>query len=144
MPVLETRHWGAIEYESSRVIEFPAGLPAFEDARLFLRIEQPDTAPLVFLQSLTQPELVFISLPVEGVVPGYRLTLGAEETEALEMDGRGGELEALAIVTIRDGKVTANLMAPVVINRANQRAVQAIQSESGYSHQHRLGVRSCS
>jgi flagellar assembly factor FliW len=33
---------------------------------------------------------------------------------------------------------TANLLAPIVVNLKTHRAIQAIQADSGYSHQHPL------
>ena len=45
----------------------------------------------------------------------------------------------LVIVTLREDRPpTANLMSPVVVNLANRRAAQVIQTETGYSHQHSL------
>src|ERR1017187_6256055 len=57
MPSLDTKHFGHIVFEPQDAIEFPRGLPGFEDRRRFLAIRQEQTAPLVFLQSLEDPEL---------------------------------------------------------------------------------------
>jgi flagellar assembly factor FliW len=42
------------------------------------------------------------------------------------------------VLSIREGGPTANLLAPLVINMRNLKAVQAVAAESGYSHQHVL------
>lgn len=144
----ETRHFGAIEYQPDAVCEFPAGLPGFEDEREFLPLELPRTRPIVFLQSLRRPELCFITLPVQTIEPAYRLLMSAEDLRLLGLpEDRqpelGREVLCLAIVAVAEGQApTANLLAPVVINLANRRAVQAIQSDSGYSHRHPLPVPS--
>jgi len=142
----QTRHFGTIEYDSDSVFEFPAGLPGFEDEREFVALEQPHIRPIVFLQSLRRAELCFITLPVQSIEPAYRLSLSAEDLRLLELPEErqpeiGSQVLCLAIVAVAEGQPpTANLLAPVVVNLANRRAVQAIMSDSGYSHRHPLPV----
>ncbi len=141
---LTTVHFGRVDYTDEQVITFPEGLPAFEQETMFLIIERPATAPVVFLQSLRRPELVFITLPVLLVDPTYRLELAPEDLRALELpDDRqpeiGRQVLCLAIVTVSESRqATANLMAPVVINPKTRRAFQLIQPPGRYSHQHPL------
>ncbi|MGB9605535.1 MAG: flagellar assembly protein FliW [Bryobacteraceae bacterium] len=144
--LFQTRHFGLIEYGWEAVFHFPAGLPGFEDEHEFVALEQAHVRPIVFLQSLRRPDLCFITLPVQTIEPGYRLSLSAEELRLLELPAErqpelGREVLCLAIVAVAEGQPpTANLLAPVVINLANRRAVQAIMSDSGYSHRHPLPV----
>lgn len=141
---LESRHFGTLEYGPEAILEVAGGLPAFEDETRFVLIEQAAVAPLVILQSLQTPELAFLTLPVLAVAPDYRLQMSAEDLQRLDLEaGRqpeiGQEVLCLAIVTLSpDGPPTANLMAPVVVNRRTRQALQAIQADSGYSHQHAL------
>jgi len=141
MPVQETRKFGRISFDKQSEIEFPAGLPGFEARRRFLAIKLPDTDPLVFLQSLEDPDLCFVTLPVSAVDPRFRLRLSEEDLEVLGIAGGrqprlGPDVLGLAIVSIRASGPTANLLAPVVVNVANLKAVQAVLADSGYSHQH--------
>jgi len=131
-----------LEYGAEAVLSFPAGLYAFEDQKEFLLIEQPDSAPIVFLQSLREPGLSFVMLPVQVVDPAYRLALTEEEVRALGfpegyVPQLGRDITCLVLLTVgRD--TTCNLLAPIVINHASRRGVQFIQFDSGYSHQHPL------
>jgi len=51
----------------------------------------------------------------------------------------GSDVLCLAIITTGDGQPpTANLLAPIVMNLRTNVAVQAIQTETGYSHQQLL------
>lgn len=144
MPRLETAHLGTLDYDEQALIEFPAGLPAFDQERLFLPYEQSCSKPFLFLQSLARPHLVFVTLPVELVDPAYRLTLSPEDLALLGLEESsplrlGQEILCLVIVTLREDRPpTANLMSPVVVNLANRRAAQVIQTETGYSYQHSL------
>jgi flagellar assembly factor FliW len=153
MPLVETRHFGVVEYEADAVLAFPAGLPAFDEERRFLVIEQPASAPVVFLQSLARPDLCFITLPVQTVDPAYHMAMSADDLEQIGLPPDrqpriGEEILCLVMVTVGpDGPPTANLMAPLVVNLSNRQGVQAIQVQGSYSHQHPLepsaGEKTC-
>jgi len=147
MPEFQTRYFGEVTYLPESVIEFPLGLPGFENERRFLLIEQELNKPIVFLQSLSRPELCFITVPVQGILPGYELTLTAEELHSLDFaEDRqpvaGEDTICLAVVSLAEQRPpTANLLAPIVINWRKCLAVQSVQADSSYSHQHPLLAR---
>ena len=143
MSVQVSQRFGRISYEPESEIVFSAGLPGFEDRHRFLAVQLPENHPLVFLQSLDDPGLCFVTLPILAVDPSYRLRLCAEDLERLGFPpGRqpriGPDVLCLAVVSIRSSGPTANLLAPVVVNVQTLKAVQAVMAESGYSHQHPL------
>jgi flagellar assembly factor FliW len=91
------------------------------------------------------PDLCFVAAPVEAIEPAYQLELSSEDLHHLGLiENRQpprGEVLCLAILSAPEsGRPTANLLAPVVIDRASRRAVQAVRSDSRYSHQHALAV----
>lgn len=151
MAVIETRRLGAICYESDAVIDFPRGLPGFEDRRQFLAVRLPGRDPLVFLQSLEDEGLCFITAPVGAVEPVYRLEVNREDLEALRLPANrkpviGRDVLCLAVLSVRETGPTANLLAPVLVNLRNRVALQAVCVSGGYSHQHPLaapGAPSC-
>lgn len=142
MPVMNTERWGTIAYEPGAEIEFPRGLPGFETRRRFVAVHQPASHPLVFLQSLEEPGLCFLTAPAAAVEPDYRLEIGAEDLDTLGWDlDRPPSLKdvlCLAVLTVRENGPSANLLAPVVVNLSNRVAVQAVSPEPRYSHRHAL------
>ncbi len=150
MPHLATKHFGTVRYQDGAVFEFPAGLPGFEHERFFLPIEHPASHPIVFLQSLDSPALCFITLPVLAADPAYRLAVAPEDLRLLGLaedcqPAIGPEVLCLAVVSVAEGREpTVNLLAPIVVNLANRRAVQAVREGSDYSCQHPLTGASCS
>jgi flagellar assembly factor FliW len=143
MPFLETQNFDTIEYRENSTVDFPYGLPGFEERSRFVALTFPDSEPLVFLQSLDDGRLCFVTLPVLSIDRHYRLELGEEDLARLglapEQQPRiGQEVACLAVLTLQESGPTANLLAPIVINIGNLKAVQAIMPESGYSHQHVL------
>ncbi len=149
----DTTQFGVIDYDEAAVVHFPAGLPAFEEERQFLIVEQAETTPVVFLQSLVTPRLLFLTVPARFVDPAYvpeltaaeRQTLGLDDSEDIPVEGQ--DLVSLAILTVKPGSpITANLLAPVVIGTRSRRAIQIIQPGTGYSVSHPLAgaTASCS
>src|SRR6516164_2089762 len=143
MPSFHTKNFGVISYSNDAVVEFRDGLPGFDSLRQFLALQFEDSRPLVFLQSLEDPELCFLTFPVGVIDANYRLMVSPEQREqiGLPVSGPlriGEDVLCLIVVSLRETGPTANLLAPVVVNLRNRRAVQAIAPDSGYSHQHRL------
>ena len=143
MPETQTANFGIISFLPQSVFEFPNGLPGFEERRRFLPVQNPGTEPVVFLQSLEDPTLCFTTIPIWVLDPHYRLHVTEQDLETLEFPagrqpGIGDEVLCLAVLSIRKTGTTANLLAPVVVNLKNYRAVQAVSPDSGYSHQHAL------
>ena len=140
---IETRQFGILSYTRSQVIHFANGLPGFEECRDFLMHEEPTMAPFVFLQSLADANLSFVTLPVERLEPAYELTLSNEDLNQLATRALPApdEVVCLAILQLHPGGATANLAAPIVITTTAvdedpRRGTQAIRHDRRYSACH--------
>jgi flagellar assembly factor FliW len=144
MVVIETPRFGLIRYEETEVIEFPVGLPGFDEDKQFLLIEPAESHPLKFLQSVTNPSVSFVCAPVEFVQPGYAPALSRQDQQLLDWTEESGgtlsgSLEWLAILCFENPEApTANLLGPVVLHRKPRVAVQSIRDDSRYSARHPL------
>ena len=156
MPQAQTQQFGPVDYREEDAIEFPLGLPAFEEERRFLAIERQQTKPLVYLQSLGRPELCFVTLPLSLVDPAYKLAVSSEDLRILgltdflergEQPEVGRDVEAYAIMSVTNSCPTANLLAPVLVRRLSRAGsrlgVQAIRMDGRYSHEHAWGAATC-
>jgi flagellar assembly factor FliW len=147
MPQTLTKYFGAVDYQETDVVQFPSGLPAFEEETQFVAMEPPAQAPLVFLQSLRNSSLCFLALPVLTIDPDYRLQMTPEDLHSLNLEpghqpGLRDGVICLALIAIaEDGFISANLLAPIVIHAGGHWGVQAIRVDSAYSHQHPLTGR---
>jgi flagellar assembly factor FliW len=131
-------YFGPIEVDESSTLEFPEGLPGFEERRRFLPLQRARDGGLVFLQSLECSELCFLALPVKAVRPDYQILLTPEDGRTLglgeaEEPRIGRNVVALAILSLVEGEEpTANLRSPVVIHMQSRVAVQAIRPDERY------------
>jgi flagellar assembly factor FliW len=146
MPRIQTKCFGEVEYSPHAVFEFPTGMPGFENEHDFVFLERPATHPLMFMQSVSSPEVCFILLPVLAADPNYRLRLAEEDLAALRLPAgrqpRIGKDVLCAVLVCAGGEErpdpTANLLAPILVNLKLQIGIQAIQTQSEYSYRHPL------
>lgn len=144
MKRIDTRQFGPLEYDESAVLDFPVGLPGFPDQRQLVLVEQASAAPIVFLQSLQDADLCFLTVPVLALDSQYQLMIGRDDLRLLGLKVSrqpriGSEVLCLAILSApKNGPLTANLLAPVVVELRSRRSVQAVRCDSFYSHQHAL------
>lgn len=129
------------------ILYFPQGLPGFEQERFFTVSERADLAPLVRLQSTDSPELNLWVAPVGAIDPAYELEMTREDLRTLGLDEQrqpqsGQEVLCLALLCApENGQLTANLLAPVVVNLRTRVAVQAVRADNRYSHRYPILVR---
>lgn len=128
--------FGSLEVETNRLIEFPLGLPGFEQCRHFAfgEIEKAGNA-VALLQSVEDPGASFSVTTPEVMGLHYEFELSAEELALLEVD-RPDDIVVLLMVRKADGEalgapVQANLTAPLVINIANRKGLQKVIARLG-------------
>lgn len=136
---LRSTYLGDIEWDCGCELFLPAGLPGFENERRMIPVEVPVQRPLVFLQSLDNPDTCFVSLPVRTICPEFQLRLSDDDRSALLFEPErplsiGGDVLCLALLVPYRNTVQANLDAPVVVNLHNQRCVQAMNAGGGFGY----------
>ena len=140
MRKVNTLRFGEVEVAEDKVVHFADGIPAFEDEHEFVIVPYDEESPYVFLQSLTTPDLAFLMTVPFIFFPEYEFELDDENQNKLELTSQEDML-IYTLLTINGGKVkdmTANLMAPVVVNTANMQARQVVLDRSSYTTKHRL------
>ncbi len=138
MPEIVTRQFGILVYTADQIVHFAAGLPGFEECREFLLHEEPAMGPFLFLQSLADPNLSFVTLPAERLEENYELTLSRDDLAQLELPTLPApdEVYCLAILQLQSQGANANLAAPLVIHKAKRLGTQAVRQDRRYSAQH--------
>ena len=147
MEVMETIHttrFGTLPVDESRVLTFPDGLPGFETCRAFVLVPHPVAdgavpSPFQWLQSTEDGGLAFLAIDPVLVFPNYAPRLPSSELSALELEDGPPRLFALLTVPKGDPRgITANLMAPVVVNAARGLARQVVVNGDEWGLRHRL------
>ncbi len=115
--IYETR-LGTLEIQDNEVIEFPEGIPGFEDLKKFAIISLQETLPFLWLTSLEDKEVALPLIDPWIIKKDYAFILTEEEQKNLKVKEQS-ELVVWSVVTIpldSPQSATVNLKAPIVVN----------------------------
>ena len=116
--------FGTIKYDASDVLCFDEGLYGYEEYSEFIVWNQQEYQPFQWLISLQNPDLMFPVVDPGNFVRDYQPSISEPESwDTL-----------LTIVSIGETResVTANLRAPILVQRESQKAKQIILTDSKY------------
>ena len=133
---IESPLLGALEVADDKVIEFPAGLPGFEQCRRFVLVHEEGGAASVFLlQSVEDPDVAVSLTGPEQLGVTYEFPLTDEDVAVLQLARPEDALVAIIVRREDDDPATAglraNFMAPVVINVGARRGLQKVINKFG-------------
>lgn len=140
--LLKTMRFGEIEIDSDQIIQFPWGLPGFPEEKRFVPIHYGSNSSLFFLQAVDLPELTFIIADPFQIIGNYVVDIPQDDLEALKITAPE-ETAVYVILTVRQGgqEITANLVAPLVINTASKTGRQVILFNSPYNSRFPLNTQ---
>ncbi|MDR2092703.1 MAG: flagellar assembly protein FliW [Azoarcus sp.] len=128
---------GAIEVSDDKIIEFPAGLPGFENSRRFVLLhEEGGGGKVLLLQSVDDASLAFSLTGPEQIGITYEFPLTDEEVAFLRL--ARPEDAAVAVIVRKNADAPAeaglhaNFMAPLVINIRQHRGLQKVIDKLSY------------
>lgn len=115
--LIKTDRFGDLELEKVQIINFPSGLPGFEDLHDFLILDIEETKPIYWLQSV---ENKYISLPVVNpfeIFGDYSVDINDDDIAELNIDSQMDlQLVHVVVIPVDMTEMTANMVAPIVIN----------------------------
>ena len=138
---VETSRFGTIDISEKEIVRFPEGLYGFEKETEFTLLPfNPNVeSPMEWMQSLKSDHLAFVVTDPYLYLPDYKLKLSAKDKKRVELEEDELFLTR-AIVTIPENysEMTANLIAPVVINKDKGVAKQFVLTNMDYDTRHYL------
>lgn len=128
-----TTYNGEINYEEKDIITIKKGIPGFKELTKFVIVDIEDNDVFKLIHSLEDPSLGLIILSPFEVVKDYEIKLNEEVIKELQID-KQDDVILYSIVTLSSdvNKITANLMAPIVINIKAKLGEQVIIENSKY------------
>ncbi|MDD3269962.1 MAG: flagellar assembly protein FliW [Syntrophomonadaceae bacterium] len=129
---------GELEYEEKDLIDFPVGIPAFENEKSFLVIAMEEGAPFYYLHSVTNADLCMVMANPFVFFSDYTFEIGDEQVKQLECEDKREDLAIYVLLTIAEDfrQSTANLLAPITINSQKRKGLQFIAVNSDYKTRH--------
>ncbi|EYE88777.1 flagellar assembly protein FliW [Fervidicella metallireducens AeB] len=128
---ISTKFFGEIELEDSQIITFKRGIPGFENEKKFVLLDIEDTN-FKCIQSINDKDVCLLLISPWDYIKDYEIELSDEEIKELELTSHE-QVMVYNVVTIRENKITANFLAPIIINIINNNGKQIILTDSKYS-----------
>lgn len=125
------------------VVSLPQGLFGFPDIRSMELVYDKEELPFMWLREQKEQGLAFVVMEPGGFVPNYNVEIADQDVETLGITGVDDTM-ILNIVTISadmPGKISLNLVGPIVINRRTLVAKQCIiNNHEDFSARHVIDV----
>lgn len=133
---INTRVFGEVDIEDSKIIHFPMGIIGFPELTEFALIhdsEKESTCAIRWMQSVQEPAFAMPVMDPLAVKADYNPEV---EDELLKPIGTLDPEEVLVLVTLTVPsdvtKMTVNLQAPIIVNAAEKKACQLIVDTEKY------------
>ena len=133
MITLTSTRFGELEIDEEDIINFPVGIPGFEDKHHWILVGDDDNA-IMWMHSTDDGELALPVTTPDSIKSDYNAQIPREVLEPIG-DVMEGDVAILIVITIppeRPWDMTANLKAPIVVNRTNRMAMQTIALNDDY------------
>ncbi len=133
---IKTRTLGTITIEAEQVITLKDGFFGFPQYHDFALIDA-EQKPFIYVQSTEDESLSFIAIDPFVFRPDYELDINDDTLGEIGVKNPD-EVLVFALVTIpsEGAPITANLQGPLVINKTNKQAMQAVLSDSRWKTKH--------
>jgi flagellar assembly factor FliW len=130
----QTSRFGEIEVNPDLIITMTSPFLGFPDSSRFILRPGQKESPFMWLQSLDDPELAFVTIPPHSLGLDYAPPIPEAIKHELKI-GQEKKLEILLILTIPEGRpedMTANLLGPIIINSEERLARQVVLDPNKY------------
>lgn len=128
---VNTTRFGDLNVDDKDILVFEEGLLGFENLKKFFVVDPGDNTLILWLQSIEDGEIAFPILEPKIYKPDYTAKLMPADMKPINLENIS-EASIYTILTI-PGDITqmsANLKAPIVINRKTKEAKQIVLQDN--------------
>jgi flagellar assembly factor FliW len=136
---VNTSRFGELTVNGNDIITFEEGLLGFENLRKFFVIDPGDSTLILWLQSIEDAHIAFPIIEPKIFKPDYVAILMPSDMKPLELNSIA-EAKVYTILTIPSdiAQMSANLKAPIIINKATSKAKQIVLQDNKLTVRHAM------
>lgn len=120
---IKTSRFGVVEIPEEKIIDFPEGIPGFQQIKRYILMDYKDT-PLKWLQAVDDPDVAFIVVEPQLINPDFNVSVDEQTKTLIELRDED-DLAVLVIIRREGDQVIANLQCPLFFNSVLMRGMQA-------------------
>lgn len=128
---IETRLFGEVDIDEKSIIIFEKGIPGFEKFSKFVMLDIEESL-MKCLQSIEDKNMCLVIINPFDYFKDYEINLSTEEISRLQI-AKEEDVSVFNVLNIKEDKITANMLAPIVINVLKKLGMQIILQESNYN-----------
>lgn len=130
---INTKFFGEIDVNEEQIIQFPNGIPGFEQEKEFVLLDINEEGTYSSLQSVNNAGVALVVSNPYLFFSDYEFDLDHNTVNLLNIDSHE-DVMVLSVLTIKDPfkETTANLQAPIIINHKKNKAKQLILNDTNY------------
>jgi len=136
---IRTKYHGEMTINEEDILHFEKGIPGFPNEMKFVLIPLTDDGLFQVLQSTVNEDIAFITTDPFFFKRDYDFVVDDAIVESLGIQ-QEKDVKVVVIITPQEpfNQSTANLQAPVVMNKNNNKARQVILNNTNYLTKHPL------
>ena len=138
--LLETEKFGKLEVNENYIFDFVEPIIGYENIKHFALIDIDSESPFKWLQAIEDLSLAMpVTMPAYFGIE-YQFSIPDDKVDLLEAE-KAEDILSLNITNVPNGapqNATVNLLAPVVININNRKALQLILSDTNFPVRYKL------
>lgn len=137
---INTAKFGEIEINKDVVFNFVSPIIGFNNLKKYALIDYKPDSPFKWLQSLEDMDLAFPITLCSFFGIDYQFDIPDEEAQKLEISS-ADDIFVCNIANIPSSNpqaTTINMLAPIVVNIVNKKAMQIVLKNTNFEVRHRL------
>jgi flagellar assembly factor FliW len=133
---VHSNKFGELSAAEEDILEFPEGLMGFHGLHRFALVTPSKQSPFRLAVSIEDPDVGFAVADPANLFSNYEVDL-SHECEVLDIES-DEDLAVYVMLSVPEDamRTTANLLAPLVVNRRTRVGRQLVLSDSRYSTRH--------
>ncbi|MEG0642048.1 MAG: flagellar assembly protein FliW [Clostridium sp.] len=128
---LKTKFFDEIEINENTILNFQNGIPGFEGYKQYALLDFEEKK-IKCLQCIDNVNICLILISPWDYNDTYEINISDDEINNLDIKDQKQVL-VFNIVTVRENKITANFVAPIIINVLNNKAMQIVLNNNNYN-----------
>ena len=130
-----SKAYGKVEIREEDIFTFDSGIIGFEDKKKYVLLGQSEENEiLVWFQSVEDENLAFVVIKPTVFRPDYQPKIHVDDLAGLDVGEDTSDLLVYTMVVVPEdiNKMTANLRAPLIMNKKNNKAKQIVLNDDTY------------
>jgi len=131
--LVNSTRFGELDADENAIFTFPMGLLGFGKLRRFIVLDHREDSPFKWLQSVEDPDLAFIITDPLYFKRDFHIAVRRQEVGVIEPENEEDLVVSVIMTVPADPQqMSANLLAPLIFNMSNRKAMQYVLTDSRY------------